>query len=86
MAGLAGRPIRLIGMEEWGGDQQDTDKIKRTIDSSFITVKPLYQEEITIPIQFKIEANSNNNTVTESMDNGLNRRALTHGIQFGICR
>ena len=29
MAGLAGRPIRLIGMEEWGGDQQDTDKIKK---------------------------------------------------------
>ena len=73
MASMANKPIRLVYMEEWGEEAQDTNLIKQTIGSSTLTVKPLYQEEIEMSIQFKLEAGSNYNPNTKS-DNGLNRR------------
>jgi len=71
---LANRPYRLLYMEEWGGTQQDTNKIKETVESEKLTVQPLYMEEVTMDIQFKIEAHSNNDPKTGKIDKGLNRR------------
>jgi len=76
MSGLAGKPIRLITMEEWGEKSQDVNKIKSTVEGSSITCKPLYERELTMRVQFKLEASSNHNTTVDSMDNGFNRRAL----------
>ena len=65
MASMANKPIRLVYMEEWGEEAQDTNLIKQTIGSSTLTVKPLYQEEIEMSIQFKLEAGSNYNPNTK---------------------
>jgi len=70
---LANKPVRLVYMEEWGEEAQDTNKIKETIGSSTITCQPIWQEEIEMEIQFKLEAGSNYNPNTKN-DNGLLRR------------
>lgn len=76
MSCLEGQPKRLIFMEEWGENTQDTKLIKSTVSKNTIKVKPLYKEEVKMNIQFKLEASSNNDPSTEKLDQGLIRRGL----------
>ncbi|MBT4937204.1 hypothetical protein HON22_04780 [Candidatus Peregrinibacteria bacterium] len=71
---LYNKPIRLVYMDEWGQEEQDTKKIKDTIEGDTITVKPLYHSEFLMKIQFKLEASSNNDPNTSKLDKGCNRR------------
>ena len=67
-------PIRLVYLEEWGSDNQDEELIKSIIDDSKIRVQPLFQEEITMTTQFKLEANANFDPSAKK-DTGMERRA-----------
>lgn len=71
---LADQPIRIAYMEEWGGREQDMEKVKETVDLDVINVKPLYQAEIDMQIQFKLIACANNDPNTAGLDNGYLRR------------
>ncbi len=72
---FAGRPIRLFFLEEWGKDELNTELIKATIESETLTVKPLYQEEINMIIQGKMEAQTNHHpNFGKDIDKGILRR------------
>ena len=60
-ASIANTPTRLIFAEEFGKGKIDVNRLKSLIgESKQIPVKPLFQEEIQMRIQFKFEASSNN--------------------------
>jgi hypothetical protein len=73
-ASLAGLPVRLAFMEEYGSRPQDPDKVKSAVGSGMVAVKPLYQEARELRIQFKLEASSNRDLNVDRLDTGLNRR------------
>ena len=73
---LAGEPLRLVFMEEWGGDPVDVDRLKATVEGNSLTVQPPYKAEQVLRIQFKVEASSNHHNPNTSgiTDAGLVRR------------
>ena len=73
MASMADKPIRLCYMEEWGGEEQDVNMIKNTIESNTINCQPLYQEAMEMTVTFKLEAGSNTNPDCKA-DGGILRR------------
>ncbi len=77
---FAGRPIRLYFLEEWGDKELDTAKLKEHIEDKYITCKPLFQEEINMKIQGKMEAQTNHNLdFGDKEDNGIARR---FGVEY----
>ena len=82
-ASMAEAPIRLVTMEEWGAKEQDPATIKKTINGEVLKCKPLYQEEQTLRIQYKLEASANSNPNMEN-DEGNNRRGrkLSYDSRF----
>ena len=77
---FAGRPIRLYFLEEWGDKELDTAKLKEHIEDKYITCKPLFQEEINMKIQGKMEAQTNHNpNFGDDVDKGIARR---FGVEY----
>ena len=71
---LLEKPYRCLGLEDVGGEQ-NYQLLKDFVDGSGINVKPLYQEEVFIPIHSKL--NFSGNAEFESInDNGIQRRGL----------
>ena len=73
MSSLTGLPIRLVYLNEWGENPQNTDLIKDFVDGNPIKIQPLYQEEQDLILQSKMEASSNYDPNVK-YDNGINRR------------
>jgi len=77
---FAGRPIRLYFLEEWGDRELDTAKLKEHIEDKYITCKPLFQEEINMKIQGKMEAQTNHTPdFGDKVDKGIGRR---FGVEY----
>jgi hypothetical protein len=71
---LANRPVRLIYFEEFA-DTVDVEQMKVVVDKSELAVCPLYQEQLNMQIQYKLEASANSDMNTGGkICKGLNRR------------
>ena len=60
MASCANCPIRLCCLEEFGAQPIDVDRWKTVVDKPQIPVLPLYQEQINMHWQAKVETCANN--------------------------
>ena len=74
LSALLNLPCRLVVIEEMGKDNLDAERLKAVADGTTLALQPLYREEVNMPVQFKIEANSNHNPAVAVLDQGINRR------------
>jgi hypothetical protein len=70
---LLNLPVRMVHIAELSKKPMDAQRVNQTIDKDVIKVNPLYVDSTDMPVQFKLEANSNYDPDT-SGDNGVSRR------------